>query len=161
MGLIPGIDWDYTKLTETIDTLTGAIVRRRAQHVILFDSVTGAPAAPAESTQMAAVNAKLADVFPPGVSTLDVPVQVALTIAARSLMAAGQTCRSMQIQAIRPDGTPNVGMIAIGTVTRQTIYVAPGDFWNDSAPLGKVLDLSQIFVRSLTAGDFITLVTRS
>ena len=164
MGLfsqIPGIDWDYTKLKETIDTLTGEIIRRRAQHVILFDSTTGSPAAPAESAQMAAVNAKLIDVFPAGVSSIDVPVQASLTTTARALMGSGQTCRSMQIQSIRPDGTANVGMIAVGTSTRQTVYLSPGDVWGDSAPLGKVLDLSQIFVRSLTAGDFITLVVRS
>ena len=165
--------WDYTKLAETIDALTGATIRRRAQHVILFDAVTGAPAAtgggggggggltPSDSAQLALINTKLIDVFPAGTSTIDLPVQAALTTTARALMGAGTTCRSLQIQSIRPDGTPNTGLIAIGTTTRQTIYVAPGDFWNDSTPLGKLLDLSQIFVRSLNAGDCITLVVRS
>ena len=164
MGLfsqISGISLDYTKLKETIDAITGELIQRRASHVILFDSATGAPAAPADSSQMAAVNNKLIDVFPSGVSAIDVPVQAALATTARALMTAGNTCRSMQIQSIRPDGTPNVGMIAVGTSTRQTVYLSPGDVWGDSAPLGKVLDLSQIYVRSLTAGDFITLVVRS
>ena len=155
MGLfsqIPGIDWDYTKLKETIDTFTGETVRRRAQHVILMDAVTGGPAATGGGSTG---DSSLLT------STFDLPAQVALTTTARALMPAGQTCRSLQIQAIKPDGTPNTGLIAIGTTTRQTIYVAPGDFWNDSTPLGKLLDLSQIFVRALTAGDCITLVVRS
>ena len=166
---IPGFDWDYTKLAETIDAITGATIRRRAQHVILFDSTTGNPATtggnggltPSDSAQLALINTKLIDVFPPGTSTLDLPVQAALTTTARALMGTGTTCRSLQIQAIKPDGTPNTGLIAIGTTTRQTIYVAPGDFWNDSPPLGKVLDLSQIFVRALNVCDCITLVVRS
>ena len=171
MGLfsqIPEINWDYTKLKETIDTLTGETIRRRAQHVILFDASTGGPivlnangtTAPAENPQLTSINNKLIDVFPAGTSTLDLPIQSALTTTARALMASG-FCQSLQIQAIKPDGTPNTGLIAIGTSARQTIYVAPGDFWNDSTPLGKVLDLSQIFVRALTAGDCLTLVVRS
>ena len=114
-----------------------------------------------ENPQLTSVNNKLIDVFPAGTSALDLPIQTALTTTARALMPAGQTCRSMQLQAIKPDGTPNTGLIAIGTATRQTIYIAPGDFWNDSVPLGKLLDLSQIFVRSLTAGDCVSLVVRS
>ena len=117
--------------------------------------------APAENPQLTSVNNKLTDVFPAGTSVLDLPIQAALTTTARALMPAGQTCRSMQLQAIKPDGTPNTGLIAIGTATRQTIYIGPGDFWNDSVPLGKLLDLSQIFVRALTAGDCVTLAVRS
>ena len=171
MGLfsqIPEINWDYTKLKETIDTLTGETIRRRAQHVILYDAATGNPAATGggggtvgDSAMLTSINNKLIDVFPPGTSTLDLPIQAALTTTARALMPAGQTCRSLQIQSIKPDGTPNTGQIAIGTSTRQTIYLAPGEVWGDSTPLGKVLDLSQIFVRALTAGDCITLVVRN
>lgn len=168
MGLfsqIPGINLDYTKLQATIDAITGETVQRRATHVIMYDAATGGPIAfggtPADSPQLTTINNKLIDIFPSGTSTLDLPAQASLTTTARALMAAGQTCRSMQIQSIRPDGTANTGQIAIGTSTRQTIYVAPGDFWGDSAPLGKLLDLSQIFVRSLSAGDCITLVVRS
>ena len=117
--------------------------------------------APAENPQLTSVNNKLTDVFPAGTSTFDLPIQEPLTTTARALMPAGQTCRSVQLQAIKPDGTPNTGLIAIGTVTRQTIYIAPGEVWGDSVPLGKLLDLSQIFVRALTAGDCITLVVRS
>jgi len=163
--------WDYTKLAETIDAITGATIRRRAQHVILFDATTGAPAAtgggggggltPSDSAQLALINTKLIDVFPPGTSVLDLPTQAALTTTARALMGAGTTCRSMQIQSIKPDGTANAGQIAIGTSTRQAMYLSPGEVWSDSAPLGKLLDLSQIFVRSMTAGDCITLVVRS
>ena len=171
MGLfsqIPGIDWDYTRLKETIDSLTGATVNRRAQHVILFDAATGGPivlnangtTTPSEDPQLTSINNKLIAVFPSGTSTLDLPVQAALTTTARALMTSG-LCQSIQIQAIKPDGTPNTGQIAIGTATRQTIYLAPGEVWGDSTPLGKVLDLSQIFVRSLTAGDCITLAVRS
>ena len=175
MGLfsqIPGISLDYTKIQATIDAITGETIQRRAMHVILYDAATGGPVAttggsggggltPSDSAQLALINTKLIDVFPAGSSTLDLPVQAALTTTARALMGAGTTCRSLQIQSIRPDGTANVGQIAIGTATRQTMYLAPGEVWGDSAPLGKLLDLSQIFVRSLTAGDFITLVVRS
>ena len=170
MGLfsqIPEINWDYTKLKETIDTITGETVRRRAQHVILYDAATGNPTAAGgggtagDSAMLISINNKLIDVFPPGTSTLDLPVQASLTTTARALMGAGTTCRSLQIQSIKPDGTANTGQIAIGTSTRQTVYLSPGEVWGDSAPLGKLLDLSQIFVRSLTAGDCITLVVRS
>lgn len=165
-GKIPEINWDYTKLKETIDTLTGETIRRRAQHVILMDAVTGGPAASGgggstgDSAMLTSINNKLIDVFPAGTSTFDLPIQAALTTTARALMTSG-TCRSIQIQAIKPDGTPNTGQVAIGTATLQTIYLAPGEVWGDSTPLGKLLDLSQIFVRSLTAGDCITLVVRS
>jgi len=176
MGLfsqIPGISLDYTKIQATIDALTGETIQRRAMHVILYDAVTGGPVAvggggsggggltATDSAQLALINTKLIDVFSPGTSTLDLPTQSALTTTARALMGNGTICRSMQIQAIKPDGTPNTGQIAIGTSTRQTLYLAPGEVWGDSAPLGKYLDLSQIFVRSLTAGDCITLVVRS
>ena len=179
MGLfsqIPGISLDYTKLQATIDSTTGETVQRRAMHVILYDA-SGNPAATSggsgggggggggltatDSAQLALINTKLIDVFSPGISALDLPAQASLTTTARALMAAGQTCRSMQIQSIRPDGTANTGQIAIGTSTRQTLYLAPGEVWGDSAPLGKLLDLSQIFVRSISAGDCITLVVRS
>ena len=116
---------------------------------------------PGDLAQLVSINNKLIDVFSPGTSTLDLPTQAALTTTARALMPTGQTCRSMQLQSIKPDGTPNTGQIAIGTSTRQTLYLAPGEVWGDSAPLGKYLDLSQIFVRALTAGDCITLVVRS
>ena len=116
---------------------------------------------PGDLAQLVSINNKLIDVFSPGTSTLDLPTQAALTTTARALMPTGQTCRSMQIQSIKPDGTTNTGQIAIGTSTRQTLYLAPGEVWGDSAPLGKVLDLSQIFIRALTAGDCITLVVRS
>ena len=174
MGLfsqIPGISLDYTKIQATIDALTGETIQRRAMHVIMYDAATGGPVAvgggggggltATDSAQLALINTKLIDVFSPGTSTLDLPTQAALTTTARALMGTGNLCRSMQIQSIRPDGTANTGQIAIGTSTRQTMYLAPGEVWGDSAPLGKYLDLSQIFIRSLTAGDCITLVVRS
>jgi len=149
--------WDYTKLAETIDAITGATIRRRAQHVILFDAVTGAPAA----TGGGGGGGGTAVATTPTPSTLDLPTQAALTTTARALMPVGTMCLSFEIQSIRPDGTFNTGLIAIGTATRQTLYIAPGDAWNDPALYGKVTDLSQVFVRALTAGDCITLVVRS
>ena len=156
MGLfsqIPGISLDYTKIQATIDALTGETIQRRAMHVILYDAATGGPVASSSGGGGGTTT--------PTPSTLDLPTQSALTTTARALMPVGTMCLSFEIQSIRPDGTFNTGLIAIGTATRQTLYISPGDAWNDPALFGKVTDLSQVFVRALTAGDCITLVVRS
>ena len=172
MGLfskIPGFDWDYTKLKETIDTLTGETVRRRAQHVILFDPATGEPIAlnsngtvsPANPQQLTTIADKLEEIFPSGVSNFDIIPQAPLTTTARPLISVQTFCRSVQILSVRPDGSDNQGRIGIGDSGLQIIYIEPGlGGWGDSAPLGQMLDLSQIYVRAIVPGDCISLAVR-
>lgn len=169
MGLFNIDTWDYTKLRETIDTITGAIVRRRAQHVIVFDPITGEPIAftsngsgglTAADPAVGNISNRLAEVFPIGVSNFDTIEQAPLTTTARALSPTSSLCRSIQVQAIKPNGTDNTARIAIGDSAAQTFYLSPGDVWGDSAPMGQTLDLSQIYVRALTDGDCISLLVR-
>lgn len=169
MGLFNIDTWDYTKLRETIDAITGSIVRRRAQHVIVFDPITGDPIAftsngsgglTAADPAVGNISNRLTEVFPIGVSNFDTIEQAPLTTTARALSPASSLCRSIQVQSIRPNGTDNTARIAIGDSVAQTFYLSPGDVWGDSSPMGQTLDLSQIYVRALTAGDCISLLVR-
>jgi hypothetical protein len=172
MGLfskIPGIDWDYTRLKDAIDALTGETIRRRAQHVIVFDPITGEPIAftsngpgglTATDPAVGNISNRLAEIFPIGVSNFDTIELPALTTTKISLSTESLLCRSIQVQSIRPNGTDNTARIAIGDSAAQTFYLSPGDVWGDSAPMGQTLDLSQIYVRALTAGDCISLLVR-
>lgn len=169
MGLFNIDTWDYTKLRETIDSITGAIVRRRAQHVIVFDPITGEPIAftsngsgglTAADPAVGNISNRLADIFPIGVSNFDTIEQTPLTTTARPLSPSPSLCRSYQIQAIKADGIYNNSPIAIGDQSLQTSYIEPGLFWGDSAPMGQMLDLNQIYVRATTTGDSISLNVR-
>jgi hypothetical protein len=172
MGLfskIPGIDWDYTRLKDAIDALTGETIRRRAQHVILFDAATGEPivlngngtVSPADPQQLTTIADKLETIFPSGVSNFDIIPQLPLTASARALMDVPTLCRTVQILSVRPDGSDNEGRIGIGDSDLQNIYIEPGlGGWGDSAPIGQKLDLSQIFVRAIVPGDCISLAVR-
>lgn len=110
--------------------------------------------------KLEAIKNKLTETFPSGISNFNLIPQAPLTATARPLTASQTFARSIQIQSIRPDGSDNLGLIAIGTSAVQTFYMNPGSVWSDSAPLGQTLDLSQIYIRSLVAGDCITLITR-
>ena len=168
MGLFNLDTWDYTKLKEIVDSF-GVVVRRRAQHVIVFDPITGEPIAftsngsgglTAGDPAVGNISNRLAEVFPIGVSNFDTVELTPLTTVARPLSITSQLYRSIQIQSIRPNGTDNVARIAIGDSAAQTFYLSPGDVWGDSAPMGQTLDLSQIYVRALTTGDCISLLVR-
>ena len=98
--------------------------------------------------------------FPPGISNFNLIPQSPLTTSPRKLTAIQTLVESVQIQSIRPDGSDNLGLIAIGIGTVQEFYINPGSVWSDSAALGQKLDLSQIHIRSLVAGDCITVITR-
>lgn len=168
MGLfskIPGIDWDYTRLKDVIDALTGETIRRRAQHVILFDPATGEPivlngngtVSPANPQQLTTIADKLESIFPSGISSFDILPQTPLTATARALTSDQTLCRSVQIFSVRPDGSDNIDRIGIGDSDLQIIYIEPGlGAWERSAPIGKMLDLSQIYVRAIVPGDCIS-----
>lgn len=98
--------------------------------------------------------------FPPGISNFNLLPQAPLTIAPRKLTAIQTLVESVQIQSIQPDGSDNLGLIAIGIGSVQEFYINPGSVWSDSAALGQKLDLSQIHIRAVVPGDCITLITR-
>lgn len=172
MGLFSADTWDYTKLRDLVDNLTGATIRRRAQHVIVFDPATGNPlsftsdggggvaVADPRLDRLVEIRDRLDSVFPAGVSSLSAPASIALGTTAVPLSAQPFLCRSVQIQSVRPDGSDNAGRIAIGDATRQTIYLAQLGTWGDSAPMGQTIDLSQIYLRSVVSGDFASVLVR-
>ena len=98
--------------------------------------------------------------FPSGISNFNLIPQSPLTTSPRKLTAIQTLVESVQIQSIRPDGSDNLGLIAIGIGTVQEFYINPGSVWSDSASLGQKLDLSQIHIRATVSGDCITLITR-
>jgi hypothetical protein len=172
MGLFSADTWDYTKLRDLVDTLTGATIRRRAQHVIVFDPATGNPlsftsdggggvtVADPRLDRLVEIRDRLGEIFPSGSSSLITPPPIELSTTAKPLSATPLLCRSVQIQSVRPDGSDNSARIAIGSAERQTIYLSQLGTWGDTAPLGQELDLSQIYVRGLASGDFVSIVVR-
>ena len=169
MSQISEIEDDHFVLTDNT----------RVLRVMAIDYLTGQPLAPSNGgaiggtpidtrlnalaeidLKLEAINDKLAETFPPGISNFSLLEQASLTTSPRQLTALSTFARSIQIQSIRPDGSDNLGLIAIGTSAVQTFYMNPGSVWSDSAPLGQTLDLSQIYIRSLVPGDCITLITR-
>jgi hypothetical protein len=122
---------------------------RFAELVVSVDPATGLPVGATISA-----NASI------GVSNFDTIELPPLTTIAQPLSVTSQLYRSIQIQAIKPDGEDNAARIAIGDSVAQTFYLKPGDVWGDSVPLGQTLDISQIYVRALTSGDCISLMVR-
>lgn len=171
-GLFAVDTWDYTKLKEVIDSLTGAVIRRRAQHVIVFDPATGEPIAFSASggglatgdprlDRLAEIRDRLGLVFPSGTSSLVALEPIELEVVAKPLSDVSFLCRSVQIQAVRPDGSDNLSRIAVGTEALQIQYLDPSlGTWGDTAPMGQTLDLAQIYVRAITAGDYASVVVR-
>lgn len=165
--------WDHTRLKDTVDPTTGDIILRRAQHVIVFDAVTGQPVTSGSGTggtdqdlsgliaDVNEINESINRIYPSGISRLLVYPAPPLNIFAPTCLAEFSIiCRSIQIQAIRPDGTDNRQRIAIGDSETQSFYLSPGDVWSDSAPLGQTMDLAGLWLRALEDGDAVTVLMR-
>jgi hypothetical protein len=68
-------------------------------------------------------------------------------------------CDSVFIRAVKNTGGFNSGLVFVGTsgvATNQPMPIEPGAGINEVAPAGKKLDLSQIYIRVLTAGDAVS-----
>jgi hypothetical protein len=68
-------------------------------------------------------------------------------------------CDSVFIRAVKNTGGFNSGLVFVGTsggATNQTISIEPGGWIRETAPAGKKLDLSQIYIRVLDAGDAVS-----
>jgi hypothetical protein len=66
---------------------------------------------------------------------------------------------SVFIRAVKNTGANNSEIVFLGTAgvaTNQTIPIEPGAGILETAPAGKKLDLSQIYIRILTAGDAVS-----
>lgn len=66
---------------------------------------------------------------------------------------------SVFIRAVKNTGANNSAIVFIGksgAATNQTIPIEPGAGIRMSASIGKKLDLSQIYIRVLTAGDAVS-----
>ena len=162
MGLfsqIPEINWDYTKLKETIDTLTGETIRRRAMHVILYDAATGNPIAsiPGGSTATAAPTTTTTTTPMPVVVTQRVPAGGSLTIDSVSLgkplSSVDYLCQSVQITSVRSDWTDNTGRIGIGDATAWYASLSPMGVQSIEAPIGGILNLKNVIIYGSVIGD--------
>jgi len=143
MGLfsqIPEIGLDYTKLKDTVDTLTGETIRRRASHVILYDPATGGPA-------IATAGVIAQRTITGGSLTID------STSAGKPLSATDFLCQAVQITSIRSDWTANTGTIGVGDVTTWYSSINPMGAQTIEAPGGGVLNLKNVFIYGSVVGD--------
>lgn len=66
---------------------------------------------------------------------------------------------SVFIRAVKNTGAVNSTIVFVGTsgaATNQTIPLEPGAAMRETAPAGKKIDLSQIYIRVLAAGDAVS-----
>ena len=140
--------WDYTKLAETIDALTGKPVQRRAQHVILFDAVTGGPIVlNANGTTAPPLTTIAQRTLGGGSLTID------STSAGKALSATDFLCQAVQITSIRADWTNNTGTIGIGNLNSWYSVLGPMGAQTIEAPSGGVLNLKNVIIYGSNIGD--------
>jgi hypothetical protein len=143
MGLfsqIPEIGLDYTKLKDTIDTLTGETIRRRASHVILYDAATGGPA-------IATAGVIVQRTISGGTLTIN-----SISVG-QPLSATDYLCQSVQISSVRPDWTDNIGRIGVGDTNTWYSAIGPMGAQIIEAPIGGVLNLKNVIIYGSTVGD--------
>jgi hypothetical protein len=134
---------DYTKLKDIVDSATGLVTRRRAQHVILFDPATSTPVTSLGATIPAIAQRHISGGFK----------TITATNTATPLSANDFLCQSVQITAIRLGWSDNTGRVGIGDSNGWYSALDPMGVQLIEAPPGGVLNLKDVFIYGNSIGD--------